>query len=342
MPALVERNQVGKREDLADLISMIDAKETPFYSMAPKGKAPSNTLVEWQTDQYDDPVITGVLDGEDVTSFDNLASNRVRMRGRVQKFRKAFGVSDLAENVSDVAGVGRKGEMNRAAAKALVQIKRSMEARFCSDQDSQPDTGTQPYQTGGLGRWINNPAAGTPVTVTDLPIDPRYYTPTTSIDNTASASIQDSNLQNVFSSLYLQTGQVKDLTLLAGTLLKKTITRLAMFQPGVSTTIANNRYFTQDGTAKKIVATVDVYQGDFGAVTIIPTVWNAFDSGKNSTTSQMRGYVLDFSNVEIAFNRLPRIMPLEDRGGGPRSFVDAITILKVYNPLNQGKFNATS
>jgi Family of unknown function (DUF5309) len=336
MPALVERNQVGKREDLANLISMIDAKETPFYSMAPKGKAPSNTLVEWQVDQYDDPTITGVIDGEDVSSFNNPAANRVRMRGRVQKFRQTFGVSDFSENISDVAGIGKKGEMNRAAAKALVVLKRSMEARFTSDQDSQADTGTQPYQTRGLGVWIQATQS------TDLPVDTRYLTPSGSIDNTASASIQDSNLQNVFSNIYLQTGQIKDLTCICGALFKKTITRLAMYQQGVSTTVASNRLFMQAGDDKKITATVDVYQGDFGTVRLIPSPWNAFDSGKNSTTSQMRAYVLDFSNVEIAFNRLPRIMPLEDRGGGPRSFVDAITILKVYNPLSLGKFNATA
>jgi len=336
MPALLERSQVGKREDLADLISMIDAKETPIYSMAPKGSAPGNTLVEWQVDQYSDPVITGVIDNEDVTTFNNEAANRVRVRGRVQKFREPFGVSDFAENVSDVAGIGRKGEMNRAGAKALVQLKRSMEARFGSDADSQADSGTQPYQTRGLGAWISATAT------TDLPVDSRYLTPSGSIDNTASASITDATLQNVFSSIYLQTGQIKDFTCICGALFKKTVTRLSMYQSGISSTVAANRLFTQDGAGKEIVATIDLYQGDFGAIRLVPTPWNAFDSGKNSTTSQMRAYVLDFTNVEIAFNRLPRIMPLEDRGGGPRSFVDAITILKVYNPLSLGKFNATA
>jgi len=336
MPGLVEVNQVGKREYLADIISMIDAKETPVYSMAPKGEAPSNTLIEWQVDQYDDPDITGIIDGDDVTNFDNMAANRVRMRGRLQKFRKAFGVSDFAENISDVAGIGRKGEMNRAATKAIVQIKRSMEARICSDQDGQVGSGTTPYQFRGLGSWINASAQ------TDLPVDSRYLTPSGNIDNTASASLQDSNLQNVFSSIYLQTGQIRDLVCVCGALFKKTVTRFAMYQQGVSSTVASNRLFTQTAEAKKIVATVDVYQGDFGAIQLIPTPWNAFDSGKNSTTSQMRAYVLNWEQVEIAFARLPRIMPLEDRGGGPRSFVDAICALKVFNPLPLGKFNATA
>ena len=40
MAGLVERNQVGKREDLADIISIVDAKKTPFTSMVKKGSAP--------------------------------------------------------------------------------------------------------------------------------------------------------------------------------------------------------------------------------------------------------------------------------------------------------------
>lgn len=337
MPALVERNQVGKREDLADLIAVVDSRETPFYAMAPKGKAPGNTLVEWQVDQYDEPVLTGIVDGQDVESFDNKAENRVRMRGRVQKFRIQFGVSDLAESVSDVAGIGTKGELNRAAAKSLVEIKRAMEARFCSDQDSQPDSGNyQPYQTRGLGLWISSSASG------DLPVDSRYLTPSTSIDNTVTASLQDSNLQNVFASIWGQTGQIKDLVMLCGSTFKIAITALSQYQKGVSSTVANNRLFSQDANSKKIMATVDFYQGDFGAIQLHPSPFLAYDSGKLSGANKCRAYVLDFNNVEIAFNRLPRMKALEDRGGGPRGFVDAITVLKVYNPLSLGKFNATS
>ena len=33
----------GKREELADLIALVDAKDTPFTSMAKKGSKPGNT-----------------------------------------------------------------------------------------------------------------------------------------------------------------------------------------------------------------------------------------------------------------------------------------------------------
>jgi hypothetical protein len=214
-----------------------------------------------------------------------------------------------------------------------------MEARFCSDQDSQADTGSVAYQTRGLGKWITASAQ------TDLPVDSRYLTPSASIDGTATASLQDSNLQNVFASIYGQTGQIKDFVMLAGSTFKIAITSLSQFNKGVTSSapfLANVRLFQQSGDAKKITTTVDVYEGDFGQITIHPTPFNAYDAGKGTATNLCRAYVLDMSNVEIAFNRLPRLKQLEDRGGGPRGFVDAITVLKVYNPLSLAKFNPTA
>jgi hypothetical protein len=339
MAQLVERNQVGKREDLADIIAVVDSKDTPFYSSAPKGKAPMNSLQEWQVDKYGNIDMTGAKDGDDITNFNNESPDRVRMKGRIQKFAKGFGVSDLAENVSDVAGLGQKGEMNRSGAKALVEIKRNIESRLCSDLDSQVDDGTQGYQTRGLGSWISNTAQS------DLPVDSRYLTPTSSLDGTATASITDDTLQGVLTSIFQQTGQSKDLVLLTGPTYKRAISKLALFQKGVSATVANARLFNQDANSKKIIATIDFYQGDFGAIQLRPSLFLARDSdvsGVQQATSLCRAFVLDFNNVEIAFNRLPRIVPLEDRGGGPRSFVDAIVTLKVYNPLSLGKFNPTA
>ena len=45
---LIERNQVGKREMLANIIARVDAKSTPVQAMIPKGEDISNMLMEWQ------------------------------------------------------------------------------------------------------------------------------------------------------------------------------------------------------------------------------------------------------------------------------------------------------
>ena len=126
------------------MIAMVDIKSTPFTSVCPKGSEPANTIYDWQMDAYDDPVLGGVIDGKDVvdTDYVNPASKRAKAHGRVQKFRSAFMVSDMAQNVSDVAGIGKRGEQQRAVKKAIVSLKRSMAATFCSDAESQADNGS--------------------------------------------------------------------------------------------------------------------------------------------------------------------------------------------------------
>ena len=73
MPALFERSQVGKRGDLADYISLVDAKDTPIVSMVPKGSKPGNTLLQWQADNMPSPQSTGSVDGVDVSSYETLS-----------------------------------------------------------------------------------------------------------------------------------------------------------------------------------------------------------------------------------------------------------------------------
>jgi len=45
MAELFERDQVGKRESLSDVIAMVDSKDTPVASMIPKGKKPGKVLL---------------------------------------------------------------------------------------------------------------------------------------------------------------------------------------------------------------------------------------------------------------------------------------------------------
>ena len=105
--------------------------------MVPKGSEPANSIFDWQADAYDDAIMGGIVDGVDVlnTDYVNEAAHRAKLHGRIQKFRKAFMVSDIAQNVSDVAGIGKRGEMKRAISRCIVEVKRNMEATFCSDQD---------------------------------------------------------------------------------------------------------------------------------------------------------------------------------------------------------------
>ena len=140
----------GNREDLSDIVTLLEPESTPFVSMAKKATA-SGTFFEWQTDNMATPSFAGVLEGEDATSFDDKAANRAKLGNHIQKLRQTYAVSDLQEIV-DTAGVA--SEFASAESKAVRELKRDLESAVCSAQDRQADDGTNPYKTRGMLKWL--------------------------------------------------------------------------------------------------------------------------------------------------------------------------------------------
>ena len=334
MAATLITNQVGIRQDLSDLIAVVDAKTCPVVSTAKKGSEPINPLTQWQADAFATTgVPSGVLSNTDISSSDFIdnAANRAILSARVQKFREVPSVDDLAQNISEVAGIGKKREMAKAVTKSLEQIKRSMEAAFCSDQESQEQSGSDAYLTRGLGKWIQNGAQ------TDLPVAAAYRTPSASINTTATASLTEANVQDVLQSIYEQTGKVSTYSLICGPNLKRAFTGFTRTQFASTNVASAIRTLNTEAESKKITSTVDIFEGDFGTLELIPSLFLA----KNASTAEQlsRGYVLDMDMVELRYNRKPRFQELEDRGGGSRGIVDAICALCVKSPLGLGKFD---
>ena len=162
--------------------------------MAKKGADLTNgSVFSWQADSYNDPSFDGVLTNADVSTFADPAANRALLSGRAQKFRRSIKVDDFAQNVDNVAGVGKKKEMARGVSRSLVELARDIESAICSDNDSQEQSGAAPFKTRGLGSWIGG-------TTTDLPIPAAYQTPAGSINNTAMSSHTGEDRRGVPSS----------------------------------------------------------------------------------------------------------------------------------------------
>lgn len=342
MAVLLERSQGTKREDLADLLSRIDAKGTPLTSMIPKGQEPTNTLFEWVVDDHEDPVSAGHVDGNDFASSDygNMSPNRAKCAGRVQVFQKPFGVSLLAEEVSDVAGLGRKAEMRESIKKALISVKRGIESRICGESDSQADDGTNPYLTRGLFSWVGY-TGGSSSQPSDNAIPSLAQTPSSHIFagdiDDSSSGFDEENIQDILEGVFNTTGGNSNFQLLCGTKLKRRFTNFATYQPSLSGSVALRTY-NQDSSSKKIIQTVDVFVGDFGQVDLIPTHWLRQDStgGSATTRQQSSGLLLDTSLLKLRYNSLPSFQEVEDRGGGKKGFIRAICGLQVTNPAGLG------
>jgi hypothetical protein len=324
----------GLREDLADVISVIDQKNTPVTSRIKAGSDLTNgSVFSWQADSYNDPSFDGVLTNADVTSFDDPAKNRVLLSGRAQKFRRSIKVDDFAQNVDNIAGVGKKKEMARGVSRALIELKRDMESAFCSSNDSQEQSGTNPYKTRGLGSWISNSAQ------TDLPVPASFRTPSASINTTATSSLTESDVAAVLQSVYEQTGTIDTMDLVTGPNLKKRFSEFTRYSSGSNTALSTRQY-TASLNDRTVISTVDTYIGDFGTINLVPTLFNAKDAA--AAVQSARGYLLNMDMLESRYGRRPRFQELEDQGGGPRGLVDAIAALVCWNPKGLGEFAATS
>ncbi len=335
MSMLIEINQPGKREDLRDFISLIDAKEKPLLAMAKQYESPGNMLINWQADAYDAPnPDNAIADGVDVGTVDNKAKNRASIQAYAQKFRKTYGVGDLAENISQVAGA-KSGEVARSIEKCNEEITRDIEAALCSDNECQlEESEAKPYKLRGLGKWLLSTAQAT------LPVPAAFRTPAASLDATAMASLtEDGIFKPVLASLFGQYGKRQDLTFLVGTTLKTTITAFTQYA-GSASNYASSRSFLQDADSKKIVSSITVYEGDFNTVQIHPSLLLATNT--SSAASLRRGYLLAMDNLGIAWSRKPRTKALQDQGGGPRGYLDAILSLIYKNPLMGAKFSAAT
>jgi hypothetical protein len=326
-------NVAGVREDLTDFLTILEPEDTPILSSVSKTKKPSNAYQEWQVDNLAAPSFAGVLEGQDIASFDNKAANRARIGNYTQIFQRTWAVSQL-QDLQDVAGIA--SEVANSKAKAMREIKRDIESAIASDNDMQVSDGSAAYRTRGLGEWIKATAQ------TTNPVPASYRTPSASINTTATASLTEDNFNAVFQSIYEQNGGKRSYMLFAGPSLKRSISKFQRYEGASGTT--KTYMVCQDATENAIDLNVEIYRGDFHDVSIVSSLFNGVVSGDTTITNQRkaRGYVIDPELVGVGYMKGIEGSELPNQGGGRRGYVESIVTLVVKNPLGLGKFSATS
>jgi len=337
----------GKREDLADMIALVDARDTPFVSMARKGSKPGNMKFQWQADQNPTPQVGGVVDGTDVSSYNNyVVGYRKQLANYAQIFRRTVRVSKLAQDLADVAGV--RDSLSDNVAKAIVGLKRDMEVTFTSNQLGQIDDGTNPYLTAGVQSWIGGDDIGTGINIGSGTTAPSFITPSGSIVSGSNASaLTDTTVQGVLKSIFDVTGQYKSFDCIVGTDLKRAFTGLlgttaltTTSTVGVTGSGATKiQTFQRDAAADTYIQSMDVFQGDFGTVRLHPTTFLGTISSNAYTAKPAYGLVLDMNLIEVRYGgNVAQVTALPDYGGGPARLIEAVAGLVVGNPLGLGKF----
>lgn len=344
-------NQSGIREELADWIAVADARSTPFVSMAPKGKDLGNMEFSWQVDGYAAPAGGGVQDGADVNTAtayvaSNASSQRQRWKTYAEVFRN-FHRTGFVANEMNVAGVS--SETARAVSKRLIELKRSMESIFCSDQAAVLETSTAAFRTSGLSNWLAGTATTYPTVTPGLPTS-TYDPGSGAVINGDLSTFTETTIQDVLSAIYGETGQFRELDGLVGTKVKRAITDLCKGKAvnlaagananGLAATSV--RTFNTEMSANTLTAKIDVFEGDFGTIRLHPSTFISTVSGSTPTANAFKGYIIPFDMVEIRYAALPKVQDLPDAGGGPIKLIQAIAGLCVKNAQGFGMFNGTA
>ncbi len=358
----------SKREDLADYISLIDAKDTPFSSMAPKGKDLGNMYHRWSADSYEAANTEGFKDGQNAVDTAhasigvvesgasvthgptgqaayaplvmNHARNRDELANYAQYFRRATKVSPLAAEVTNP--VGGKNLLAQGVAKKTVELKRDMEKTFLSNNAPVKETGSVPYKTRGMGGWINNdPSGAAPAGDADIPST--LYTPATSIFDVSASTgtelLTEDAIQTVLESIYDVTGTVRSYDLICGAKIKRGFTNLTSTNTTAALVDAEDtgynatkvRTFNQELGSSTFKNTITVFEGDFGTLNI---------HVDNFTPNNQTGYIIPLEMTEIRYGMLPRVQDIPNSGSGEGRIIEACASLVVKQPQGFGKFAA--
>lgn len=233
---------IGNREDLTDVIYRISPTITPFISMAAKTKA-TNTLHEWQTQDLAAAVTNNaVAEGADATT--KTATPTVRLNNRTQISTKSVSVSGTQQSMNPA---GRKDELAYQMSLAALELRRDMESSA-----TQLDVlATSPRQVRGLVGWCVDNVDRNGGTLAS-------YTGNTGRTKGTAVAFTEARLKNVLQLVYTAGGNPDTIL-------------LPPKQKQVFSTFTGNATRFDKSEDAKLYASVDVYVGDFGELTAVPS-----------------------------------------------------------------------
>lgn len=334
MPTLLERTAVGKPRDIGKQFVLADMKGTPYTTAVKKGSAPKQTLVEWPVDNYPSVSVSGIVDNEDATSsdYENMFSGAAVLSSYLQIKERIPSVSRLAEDI-EVGGIPARQAVAKSIAKAIIMLKRDIEAVCLGDNECQLDNGTDPYLTRGLAKWLQNGEQSV------LPVAAAYRTPAAQVVTDAIDTIDDDTLKAALKSNWEQSGQ-ENVTLhgfVHGDL-KEQFSKMMKYVDNVDgKTIVTQ--FNQDAKSKAIETSVDMINTDFGNVVLHLAPFVNESGDPTSAGSKRNGYVVPLNMCELGFLRSPNQRELPRQTGGRRFVVESVFVHKYLNPLVGIKFD---
>lgn len=292
----------GNREDLSDLLWDISPTETPGVSAMGRTRATA-TNHEWLTDVLGDAGDNKTIEGADAVIV--RPASRQRLGNYTQILSKTAAVSGTQERV--LKGGGIKSEMAYQIARRMKEAKRDLEyliygmdnSKVAGDESTAREMGSfssyivdgfeggaagvAPTGNGVLGSY----AAGTP------------------------RAFDETILTAALEKLWNRSGGNENLIAIMGSKQRGLFSKF---------TGADTRYVTTDD--RKLVASIDVYDGDFHTITATP---DRFCSANNV-------FIQDSEYVKLAELRSMQSYDLAKVGDSVRKQIVWEVTLEMCNP----------
>jgi hypothetical protein len=240
---------IGNREDLSNIVSRIDPTDTPFFSGAEKVKA-SAVNHEWQTQALAAASTSNaVLEGDDATT--DAVTARVRLGNICQIADKVARVTGTQQAV-ETAGV--PNEMAEQEMLKGLELKRDVESQIVgSNQAKNVGADATARVSASILSWIKtNTSKGT----AGGAADPSAADGTGTRTDGTQIAFTESRLKTVLSAIWTAGG-------------KPNVVYTGAFNKQIFSTFTGRATAMEQASSKKIVASVDAYESDFGKLKVV-------------------------------------------------------------------------
>ena len=299
---------IGNREDLSDVIYSISPTDTPIMSSIGKTKATA-VYHEWQTDSLAANTTANAL-VEGATASDITVSPTTRLGNYTQIVGKTVMVSGTLEAVDKA---GRKSEKAYQLAKVSSEIKRDMETIITANQGQSAGNTSTARTLGALLSYIKSNTSKNGTATTG--VDPVTVGVSTRTDGTT-RTFTEAMLKTVIASVFSAGGTPS--TLFVSPTQKQVVSAF--------TGLAAQRYQVPTSGQATILAGADLYQSDFGVLSIVP---DRFMRSRDAL-------ILDPEYAALAFLRPFQTNELARVGDAEKTQILAEFTLEVRNEAAHG------
>lgn len=288
---------IGNAEDVSDRIFNITPFDTPMLTLAGNGKAEA-TFTEWQTE-----ILLAVNGNNAVIEGDDAANTAVQATARVGNYlqisERTFGVTKIQEAIKKY---GRASEIARQRVNFMRALKRDAETIVMSNQARVVGLAGTAQKLRGLPSWY--------ATNTSRGAAGANGTSTTAATDGTQRNFSELLLKTVMASCYTNGGQ-------PSVVMSGPINRV-----NCSSQLSGGATKFYQVADKELVATVTVYQSDFGPLKFVP---NRFQRERDM-------HLIDPDYVEIRYLESPQIQDLAVTGLARRQ---QIWMTYTICPLNE-------